>query len=361
MVGSPMACVPLARRRLRAEPTARSGTGRRGPRPPRLAASGRGRVDERGQGLDQQVQAVLELEVPVERDELGAQAGAPVRGWSSPTRRRCARSDRRAGCRPGHGRGGGSPSRRQPRRRRRACPARCRSRRRSGSGAAPPPGRRTQRGSDRAGAEHRPCTPGCSRPSPAYLAGHGPQPFGPGRRPGAGMRTSPMTRAQHAVEHVVLVLDVVVERHGLDAQCRPELAHAQGVETVLVDQLDRRRDDSLARQRRPFRRSHGATLSAGRQVAVRLTAQAGRPVRPRPTPATVKPPSPSGRSGPRPRPPASGPGRRPGRRCGPVRAQIRRPSSTRSSRPWRAQERRPGFDPIRRTDLGQLVERPPRR
>ena len=52
-----------------------------------------------------------------------------------------------------------------------------------------------------------------------------------------------------AVEQVVLVPDVAVERHGLDAQLLPEPAHAQPLEAVTVRELDGGKEHALPGQR----------------------------------------------------------------------------------------------------------------
>src|SRR5262249_26971746 len=50
------------------------------------------------------------------------------------------------------------------------------------------------------------------------------------------------------VQEVVLALEVVVERHPLDAQLRAEAAHGQCLRSLGVDQLERGLDDTLARE-----------------------------------------------------------------------------------------------------------------
>ena len=54
----------------------------------------------------------------------------------------------------------------------------------------------------------------------------------------------------HPVEEVVLVGDVVVERHRLDAELLGELAHRQLLGAALVGQRDRGAQDALAAERR---------------------------------------------------------------------------------------------------------------
>ena len=51
---------------------------------------------------------------------------------------------------------------------------------------------------------------------------------------------------EHAVEEVVLVGDVVVERHGLEAERLAELAHRQRLDPALVGELERRLQDPVA-------------------------------------------------------------------------------------------------------------------
>jgi len=58
----------------------------------------------------------------------------------------------------------------------------------------------------------------------------------------------------HPVEEVVLVVDVVVERHRLDAELLGELAHRELLRPALVGQGDRSVKHPLSTERRPFRR-----------------------------------------------------------------------------------------------------------
>ena len=53
-----------------------------------------------------------------------------------------------------------------------------------------------------------------------------------------------------AVEQVVLVPDVAVERHGVDAELLAEPAHAQRLEAAAVGEVDGGLQDALAGQRR---------------------------------------------------------------------------------------------------------------
>ena len=53
-----------------------------------------------------------------------------------------------------------------------------------------------------------------------------------------------------AVEQVVLVADVAVERHGVDAEVLAEPAHAQRLEAAPVGEVDGGLQDALAGQRR---------------------------------------------------------------------------------------------------------------
>jgi hypothetical protein len=57
-----------------------------------------------------------------------------------------------------------------------------------------------------------------------------------------------------AIEQVVLVADVAVERHRLDPEALAELAHADGVDPALVGQVHRRPEHAVPTDRRaPFR------------------------------------------------------------------------------------------------------------
>ena len=51
---------------------------------------------------------------------------------------------------------------------------------------------------------------------------------------------------EDAVEQVVLVRDVVVEGHRLEAEHLAELAHRHGLDPALVRELERRLEDALA-------------------------------------------------------------------------------------------------------------------
>ena len=57
----------------------------------------------------------------------------------------------------------------------------------------------------------------------------------------------------HPVEEVVLVGDVVVERHRLDAELLGELAHRELLRPALVGQRDRGAQHPLPVERRPSR------------------------------------------------------------------------------------------------------------
>ena len=54
---------------------------------------------------------------------------------------------------------------------------------------------------------------------------------------------------EHAVEEVVLVRDVVVERHRLEPERLPELPHRQRVDPVLVGEREPRFEDPVAVER----------------------------------------------------------------------------------------------------------------
>ena len=58
--------------------------------------------------------------------------------------------------------------------------------------------------------------------------------------PGSGRPIWPTSDLDHAVEEVVLVPDVAVDRHRLDAQLLPELAHAERLEAAAIGEVDRR-------------------------------------------------------------------------------------------------------------------------
>jgi hypothetical protein len=53
----------------------------------------------------------------------------------------------------------------------------------------------------------------------------------------------------HRRHELALAGDVVVQRHGLDAQRLAELAHAQGVQPVLVSKRNRPLEHALSRER----------------------------------------------------------------------------------------------------------------
>ena len=57
---------------------------------------------------------------------------------------------------------------------------------------------------------------------------------------GAGALDLADDQLDDAVEQVVLVPDVAVERHRVDAELLAELAHAQRLEAVAIGELDRR-------------------------------------------------------------------------------------------------------------------------
>jgi hypothetical protein len=59
----------------------------------------------------------------------------------------------------------------------------------------------------------------------------------------------------HRREQSVPVADVVVRRHGIDSHVLAELAHAQSLEAVPIDEVDRRLDDSLPAEPRSLWRS----------------------------------------------------------------------------------------------------------
>ena len=69
-------------------------------------------------------------------------------------------------------------------------------------------------------------------------------PVGPGRRRDAGDHG-----VAHAVEQVVLVPDVAVQRHRVDAERLAQPTHAQPVEAVAVGRVDRGPHDAVAGQR----------------------------------------------------------------------------------------------------------------
>src|SRR5947208_1870118 len=55
-------------------------------------------------------------------------------------------------------------------------------------------------------------------------------------------------RVGHQLEELLLVGDVVIERHGSDAQLGREPAHRDGVDALLVGDPQRRLDDELRAQ-----------------------------------------------------------------------------------------------------------------
>ena len=59
---------------------------------------------------------------------------------------------------------------------------------------------------------------------------------------------------EDAVEQVVLVRDVVVERHRLEPEHLAELAHRHGLDPALVGELERRLEDPLAAEGEAGRR-----------------------------------------------------------------------------------------------------------
>ena len=65
----------------------------------------------------------------------------------------------------------------------------------------------------------------------------------------------------HPVEDVVLVVDVVVERHSLDAQVGPELAHREILEPVLVGVGHGGFDDPFPVERSPRGGGHTYIVS----------------------------------------------------------------------------------------------------
>src|SRR4051794_6475742 len=50
---------------------------------------------------------------------------------------------------------------------------------------------------------------------------------------------------RNPLEETLLVADVAVQRHALHAEGRPELAHAQRIEAIAIDQGQRRSQDAL--------------------------------------------------------------------------------------------------------------------
>ncbi len=76
----------------------------------------------------------------------------------------------------------------------------------------------------------------------------------------------------HAVEHVLLAGDVVVERHRLDADLPGETAHRQPRQPVTVGQRDRGDDDPLGPRQRPAwsPRAMGGASSPPRATPLRI-------------------------------------------------------------------------------------------
>jgi hypothetical protein len=56
---------------------------------------------------------------------------------------------------------------------------------------------------------------------------------------------------EDSVEQVVLVRDVVVERHRLESEHLPELAHRHRLDPALVRERERRLQDALPAERNP--------------------------------------------------------------------------------------------------------------
>ena len=77
------------------------------------------------------------------------------------------------------------------------------------------------------------------------------------------------------LEDVILVLDVVVERHRFDAELGGKLAHAERLESVLVDEAQRHPEDAVAIQPlaagRCSRSAFGCGMSASFYDAGHLT------------------------------------------------------------------------------------------
>src|SRR6185437_13354542 len=76
-------------------------------------------------------------------------------------------------------------------------------------------------------------------------------------------------------EQVVLVLDVVVERHRLVAERLPELSHRERLDPLLVHELERRGEDALAAEGLPSRRRHLTQLTLYVILHRKLTAYGG--------------------------------------------------------------------------------------
>src|SRR4029453_2345463 len=84
-------------------------------------------------------------------------------------------------------------------------------------------------------------------------------------------------RVDHAVEEVVLVGDVVVERHRGAAELLAELAHAEGLDAVSVGEVDGGAQDTLSGP-------------GGPGIGAR-TGLLGHPSPPRPAPTTQHKPA----------------------------------------------------------------------
>ena len=85
--------------------------------------------------------------------------------------------------------------------------------------------------------------------------GHDPSPHG--RLPVGVLRRwldLPDHDVDDAVEDVLLVPDVVVERHRVDTEDLAELAHADGVAAASIGELEGSLEDPLLAQREPGRR-----------------------------------------------------------------------------------------------------------
>ena len=140
----------------------------------------------------------------------------------------------------------------------RRAPRRGRARRRAGCRRRP----RAARGPRRCGWPGR-RTSG-ARPGWARPASRKPRPstqsWSSQASVGSGSGTSRSTWSSTPSSTSSLFVDVVVERHGLDAERGAELAHAERLEPVLVDDRHRGGDDPLAAERDPVRHRHAASL-----------------------------------------------------------------------------------------------------
>jgi hypothetical protein len=58
-------------------------------------------------------------------------------------------------------------------------------------------------------------------------------------------------RLDQAVEQIVLVANVAIQRHGVDAELLAQLAHAERLDAAAVGELDRDEEDALPAERRP--------------------------------------------------------------------------------------------------------------